>query len=209
MQPKWLSDPRYSGIPTVNRPTPYALIVVFWAHVYPLTKRITDYPQVVLGFALSAGIPVGCVYQGVSPSQLMVDQPVTAFGLACLHISYFFWTVIHDTVYGFQDIQDDTKAGIGSMSRRHERHITSLLLVIAGAQIMFHVATGMAIEAGVLYYVGTSLGTGVILGCMIMKVDIRDPSHCWWWFKVASSTIGWAIEAGFIAEYGRRLSRPL
>lgn len=183
----------------------YACPAVLLGHFYPFAKRITDYPQVVLGFALSWGVLVGCMLQGISPTTLAVKQPSTAVALACLCLSSFSWTVTHDTVYGFQDIQDDSKAGIKSMCQRYESQVTALLLGLAVVQVGSHVATGMAIRAGFLYYLGTCLGTAALLGCLIWRVDVKDPQQCWWWFHYGSLIIGWTITAGLIGEYRRKL----
>ncbi len=190
------------------RTSPQALpnvsAVVLFGHLYPFAKRVTDYPEVVLGFALSPGVLVGCMVQGVRPTVLVTEQP-NAVALACLCLSYLCWTVTHDIIYNFQDIRDDAKAGIKSMSLRYENHITPLLSGLAVAQVVFHLATGLAIRAGLLYYLGTCLGTATLLGCLIWKLDVRDPKQCLWWFQYGSLIIGCTITAGFMGEYGRRL----
>ena len=184
---------------------PYVFVVVLVGQLYPFAKRVTNYPEVVLGFALSPGVFVGCVVQGVRPTALVPEQPSTAVALACLCLSYLCWTVTHDIIYAFQDIQDDAKAGIKSMCLRHERHMKPLLSGLAVAQLVFHIATGLTMRAGVLYYLGTCLGSATLLACLIWKLDVRDPKQCSWWFQYGSLIIGCTITAGFVGEYDRRL----
>ena len=184
---------------------PYVFAVVFFGQLYPFAKRVINYPEVVLGFALSPGVLVGYVVQGGRPTALVTEQPSTAVALACLCLSYLCWTVTHDIIYDFQDIRDDAKAGIKSMCLRYESHITPLLSGLAVAQVVFHIATGSAIRAGLLYYLGTCLGTATLLGYLIWKLDVRDPKECLWWFQYGSLIVGCTITAGFGGEYGRRL----
>ena len=183
----------------------YATTAILLGHIYPFAKRVTNYPQVVLGLSLSWGVLVGCTFQGISPLTLAIRYPSSAVALGCLCLSYCSWTIIHDTIYAFQDIQDDTKAGIKSMSRRHEKHATRLLLSLALLQVTFHIATGIAMRAGVLYYLGACVAPAALLGLMVIRVDVRDPQICWWWFRHGSLIIGWTVALGLIGEYGQRL----
>ena len=72
-------------------------------HFYPFARCVTDLPQRVLGFALSAGVPVRCELQGVISTLLVKEHPSTAVALAFLCLSYLIWTVICDIVYGFRE----------------------------------------------------------------------------------------------------------
>ena len=97
----------------------------------------------VLGIALAWGVLVGFMLQGVNPT-LAVDQPWTVAALACLCFFYIIWTVIHDT-YAFQDIQDDEKAGVHTMTLRFKNAAHVLLSGLAVAQVCSHLATGLII----------------------------------------------------------------
>ena len=81
--------------------------------VYPFMKRITDWPQFVLGLAFAWGALVG--WSG------------TAGGLAwpavALYAGAILWTMGYDTIYALQDIADDVGAGIGSTAIRFGRHV--------------------------------------------------------------------------------------
>ena len=67
--------------------------VVGLAGVYPLTKRITNYPQLVLGIAFNTGVIIGSLSL----------NPELALGLVIpLYISGISWTMIYDTIYAYQ-----------------------------------------------------------------------------------------------------------
>ena len=81
--------------------------------VYPYMKRITDWPQLVLGLAFAWGALVG--WSGTAGA--LAWPAVALYGGAIL------WTMGYDTIYALQDIADDVGAGIGSTAIRFGRHV--------------------------------------------------------------------------------------
>jgi len=75
--------------------------------VYPLMKRITCWPQAVLGLAFSWGALVGW-----SARFGRLDAPALA-----LYAAAWCWTVGYDTIYAQQDARDDAIVGIRSTAR--------------------------------------------------------------------------------------------
>jgi 4-hydroxybenzoate polyprenyltransferase len=75
--------------------------------VYPFMKRISSWPQAVLGAAFAWGALVGWA------------AAVGSLALAplLLYLGAVFWTIGYDTIYAVQDIEDDALAGIGSTAR--------------------------------------------------------------------------------------------
>lgn len=72
--------------------------------IYPFMKRITSWPQAVLGLAFSWG-----ALMGWATSQGALATP--AFWLYGAAVA---WTMGYDTIYAVQDIEDDAIAGIRS-----------------------------------------------------------------------------------------------
>jgi len=72
--------------------------------LYPFMKRITSWPQAVLGGAFAWGALMGwaAVYGSL------------ALAPALLYLGAIFWTIGYDTIYAVQDVEDDARAGIGS-----------------------------------------------------------------------------------------------
>lgn len=72
--------------------------------LYPLAKRFTHWPQLVLGFTFNWGALLGwsAYYHSLSL------EPVL------LYIGCLFWTIGYDTIYAYQDREDDIKIGIKS-----------------------------------------------------------------------------------------------
>ena len=75
--------------------------------VYPLMKRVTAWPQAVLGLAFSWGALMGW-------AALYGDLAAPAF---FLYASAFCWTIGYDTIYALQDARDDAIVGIKSTAR--------------------------------------------------------------------------------------------
>ena len=75
--------------------------------IYPLMKRVTAWPQAVLGLAFSWGALMGwaAIYGGLALPALF------------LYASAFCWTVGYDTIYALQDARDDAIVGIKSTAR--------------------------------------------------------------------------------------------
>ena len=94
--------------------------------VYPLMKRVTSWPQAVLGLAFSWGA-------------LMGGRPITARSSgrrSLLYASAFCWTIGYDTIYAQQDARDDAIVGIRSTARlfgAHARLGVGLFYALAAA----------------------------------------------------------------------------
>ncbi len=86
-----------------------SLIVVA---VYPLTKRVTSWPQAALGLAFSWG-----ALMGWSARFGALGAPALL-----LYAAAFCWTIGYDTIYALQDARDDAIVGIKSTARLFGRH---------------------------------------------------------------------------------------
>lgn len=73
--------------------------------IYPLMKRITHWPQLVLGLAFNWGALLGWSALSAPPAWSVV-LPLYA-GSIC-------WTLVYDTIYAHQDKKDDIGAGVKS-----------------------------------------------------------------------------------------------
>ena len=163
---------------------------------YPLAKRITSYPQVVLGLAFSWGAVMGFPALGVD---LKTDL-VAAKAAALLYASCVAWTVLYDMIYAHMDIRDDEKIGIKSIARRHEKETKAVLSVLAAIQVGLLAASGLTAGAGSTFILGGCGAAAITLGVMIRGVDLKDPSDCWWWFRNGAWLTGGAITGGLVGE---------
>ena len=77
---------------------------LFLVAIYPFAKRFTWWPQVFLGLAFNWGILLLFVAHTGS-----LSWPIIA-----LYFSGIFWTLFYDTIYAYQDSQDDLLIGVKS-----------------------------------------------------------------------------------------------
>ena len=177
--------------------------VIVTGTFYPYAKRITNYAQLVLGVSLSMGILAGCSFMGVEPLSMGLYSK-SSMALLAFGVSYVIWTVTYDTIYAFQDIRDDERAGIKAMTIRHEAHMKPLLFTLSVIQVALLVMTGVFIDATLVFFVGVA-NTAILLLRMVWNVDLSDPKSCWWWFKYGSLLVGGSLTLSLHGEYLARL----
>ncbi|CAI7662257.1 unnamed protein product [Penicillium bialowiezense] len=164
---------------------------------YPLAKRVTNYPQAVLGLAFSWGAIMGFPALGVD----LLANHDALMAAGALYSSCIAWTVLYDMIYAHMDIKDDVAAGIKSIALRHEHNTKAVLSGLAVTQVSLLAAAGVAAGAGPVFFVG-SCGSAVLsLGLMIWKVQLKSVKNCWWWFKNGCLLTGGGISLGLLAEY--------
>lgn len=169
---------------------------------YPLMKRITNYPQAVLGLTFSWGAIVGFPAMGVD--LLANSQALTACGL--LYASNISWTILYDMIYAHMDIKDDAKAGIKSIALRHDKDTKKVLTGLGVVQIGLLAAAGVVSGAGPAFFVGSCGGTALTLAWMIRSVNLKSVRDCWWWFKNGCLITGGTLSAGLAVDYAMRYS---
>lgn len=176
----------YYGIPSL-------LLVA----AYPLAKRVTHYPQFILGLTFSWGAIMGFPALGID--LLQNNAALAAAGF--LYASNIAWTVLYDMIYAHMDIKDDAKAGIKSIALRHDAQTKQILSGLAVTQIGLLAAAGVAAGAGPVFFVGSCGGAAVTLAIMIRRVNLKGVKDCWWWFVNGCWITGGVISAGLGADY--------
>jgi len=102
--------------------------------IYPLMKRITYWPQLVLGFAFNWGVLLGwSAIAGCSAWDITLPIYAGTVG----------WTIFYDTIYAHQDRRDDVKAGVKSTALLF-RGRTRPILALFGAGFVAAFAWGVS-----------------------------------------------------------------
>src|SRR6201991_995185 len=94
--------------------------------VYPFMKRITWWPQVVLGLAFSWGALMGFA---------VVLGRIGLPGLF-LYVGSIAWVIGYDTIYAHQDAEDDALIGVKSTARLFGAHTHQALILFYGLAVM-------------------------------------------------------------------------
>lgn len=164
---------------------------------YPLAKRVTHYPQFVLGLTFSWGAFMGFPALGLD---ILTDSDALR-AVGALYASCVSWTVLYDMIYAHMDIKDDAKVGIKSIALRHAEQTKFILSGLAVVQVGLLSAAGLAIGAGPLFFVGSCGSAASTLGLTIWKVNLKDGKDCWWWFRYGAWLTGGGITLGMLGDY--------
>lgn len=167
------------------------------AVVYPLGKRFTNYPQLILGVLFSLAIPMAAHFVRVDP----FSTPQHASATLCACAANALWTITYDTIYAHQDVADDVQAGVRSMAVQFRDSTKLLCTVLSVGQVGLLVKAGVDMGLGEWYFVVTCAGTAVALGAMVGLVDLKKPESCARWFKMDFMFVGGAVCGGWLAEY--------
>jgi len=181
----------------------YSPPIIMFLGSYTFAKRVTNYPQVILGFPVALGILMGITGSTVDPIGVWLSQGRNSGlcgALGCFYVANLLWTIIHDTIYAHQDVVDDAKAGVKSIAVKHQKDTKVLISTLAVMQVSLLLATGILGDLGPLYYSGI-LGAGLSLATMIWRVDLKQPSECMWWFKNGAWFVRASITPGLLGQY--------
>jgi 4-hydroxybenzoate polyprenyltransferase len=156
--------------------------------VYPFMKRITWWPQIVLGLAFSWG-----ALMGFAVTLGRID--VTALALYAGSIA---WVIGYDTIYAHQDAEDDALIGIKSTALLFGARTHRALIVFYGlAVVLIGVALKLA-GAGFPAWIGLA-AFAMHLIWQIKRLEIGDPALCLRLFK-SNRDAGLLLFAGLLAD---------
>jgi 4-hydroxybenzoate polyprenyltransferase len=135
--------------------------------LYPFMKRITYWPQFVLGLAFSWGALMG--WAAVFGS--------LALPAVLLYAAAIMWTIGYDTIYAHQDKEDDALVGLKSTALKFGEKTRPWLVLFYGGALALLVTSGLLAGAGALFLVGI-VAVAIHFGWQIATLDIGDPANC-------------------------------
>lgn len=135
--------------------------------LYPFMKRITYWPQIVLGLAFSWGALMGW-------AQIFArfDAPAV-----WLYLAAIAWTIGYDTIYAHQDKEDDALLGLKSTALKFGSATWRWLTLFYGLTIALLGLAGSGAGAGWPFFLGLSLAA-LHLIWQIVTLDIADADNC-------------------------------
>jgi 4-hydroxybenzoate polyprenyltransferase len=156
--------------------------------IYPLMKRITYWPQIVLGLAFSWGSLMGW-----AAAFGRIDAPALV-----LYAGSIAWVIGYDTIYAHQDREDDAMVGIKSTARLFGSQTRPMLGLFFCLAVVLIGLAGRLAGAAALFAIGLA-GFALHLGWQIASLDIADPQHCLRLFK-SNRDAGLILFAGMLAD---------
>ncbi|XP_067846143.1 4-hydroxybenzoate polyprenyltransferase, mitochondrial isoform X2 [Heptranchias perlo] len=133
---------------------------------YPLMKRLTYWPQLILGLTFNWGALLG--WSAVKGScDWSICLP--------LYISGIMWTLIYDTIYAHQDKTDDVLVGVKSTALRFQEQTKQWLLGFSTVMLTGLTVVGLNTEQMLPYYAAV-VAVGTHLAHQPLGVGIPGPS---------------------------------
>jgi 4-hydroxybenzoate polyprenyltransferase len=154
--------------------------------VYPFMKRITNWPQFVLGLAFSWGALMGWAAEFGD-----LDGPAVL-----LYAGSILWVIGYDTIYAHQDKEDDAIVGVRSTARLFGDDTKWWLSALYAMALALFASAFNAADVPPLAFAGL-LAAAVHMARQIVALDIDNPDQCLKLFK-SNNTVGWLIFAGLI-----------
>jgi len=157
--------------------------------LYPLAKRITYFPQFVLGLTFSWAAPTA--YAAIS-----LNLPDMA--LLIIYIGTVCWVFGYDTIYAIQDIEDDRRSGVKSSAIGLGNHVSfGVGLAYFCALILW--GAGFYLKIGFGFWLAGLTGAGCHFIWQVRQITLHDPSIARRLF-ISNRNCGLIITAGFLAD---------
>src|SRR6056300_1852841 len=149
-----------------------ALFSMPLAFTYPLMKRFTYWPQLFLGITFNYGLILAWIS---ITSEISIIPILFYFGA-------IFWTFGYDTIYGFQDIEDDEIIGVKSTSIKFKNEPKKILFFSYFIFLTSLFMVGILMDFKTQYFLFLIIPT-VHLILQVKKLDISIPNICLKIFK--------------------------
>lgn len=150
--------------------------------IYPFMKRITYYPQVVLGIIFNSGALIS--YANVT-NNLTIASVV-------MYIGCIFWTIGYDTIYAFADAADDEKIKVKSLALvlKNNKYKLWILASLYLTFISMFVESILLAEFKLsIFAVLFIVAATALLMWQITTLDVTQPLNCLTRFK-ANTIVG-------------------
>ena len=142
------------------------------AFSYPLMKRYTYWPQLFLGITFNYGLILGWT----SVNENLNIIPII------FYIGAIFWTLGYDTIYGFQDIEDDEIIGVKSTSIKFKKNPKVFLSISYILFIFCYFFTGILLNFNNFFFMGLII-ISIHLFLQIYKFETSNKIGCLKIFK--------------------------
>lgn len=135
--------------------------------IYPFMKRITHWPQAVLGIAFNWGALVGW-------SAIHGDLSLAPY---LLFVGCIFWTIGYDTIYAHQDKEDDAIVGVKSTALMFGSATKPMLWLFYGGALVCWTLACLQVRVHQVAYLGLAI-VGFQLAGQIARVRLDNPNSC-------------------------------
>jgi len=164
-----------------------APLALFLVALYPAAKRVTWWPQLVMGFTFGFGAPMGyaACANGLDGNGIL------------LYGGVILWQLGFDTIYGFQDMEDDARIGVRSTSRLMETQARPFIAACYSLMLLALGLTAIHAHLGWLFWPFFSIASVLLLNQARIVNPYNAPA-CLKEFR-RNVPIGMLLAAAFIA----------
>jgi 4-hydroxybenzoate polyprenyltransferase len=160
--------------------------------IYPFMKRITNWPQLVLGLTFKWGALVGW-----TAARGTLEWPAILLYAGCVT-----WTIGYDTLYAHQDKEHDLSLGLGSTALRFGDRTKPWVSGFYVFALLTWVWAAWLVGIGAVGIIALA-AAGVHFAWQVATLDIADPQNCLVRFR-SNRDLGWLVFAGFVADMALR-----
>ena len=140
-----------------------AVLLVPIVIIYPLCKRFTYWPQIVLGIGFNWGMLMAW-------SDTQNTLPLA--GIA-MWVGAVLWQVGYDSIYAYVDVRDDLKLGVKSTAMRFGEHGKLWIAGFYVATIALWLYAGVALRMSWAYFVVLA----IIAGHFVWQMRVFSLAH--------------------------------
>jgi len=143
------------------------------AFSYPLMKRYTYWPQLFLGITFNYGLLLGWT---------SINENISFIPFV-FYLGAIFWTLGYDTIYGFQDIEDDEIIGVKSTSIKFKDNPKIFLSTCYFIFILSNFIMGLLLEFNYFFFIGILIVAIHLFFFQIYQFDKSNKLKCLGIFK--------------------------
>lgn len=172
---------------TLNKATIWlGLAVVLPVIIYPLLKRVTYWPQVFLGLVFNWG-----VLMANTAIQGTISLPTLILYGACV-----FWTIGYDTLYAFQDHEDDQRIGVKSSALKLGYEKGKRFIAVCYGLFFMELLICASLRHAIVFGL-CLIPLAVWIGRRLTSLSLKDATACGAFFKL-NALIGFLIWASIL-----------
>jgi 4-hydroxybenzoate polyprenyltransferase len=143
------------------------------AFTYPLMKRYTYWPQLFLGITFNYGLILG--WTSIT-NEINLIPIIFYFGA-------IFWTLGFDTIYGYQDINDDEIIGLKSTSIKFKDNSKLFIVLCYLIFSIILILLGWLSKYNIFYFMLQIIISFQLFYYQVYKLNIKNSELCLSIFK--------------------------
>ena len=134
--------------------------------IYPLAKRFTKWPQVVLGLTFSWAVPTA--WASASENWNL--------GIILIYFATVFWIIGYDTIYGCQDKNEDEKFGVKNSAVSAKNFLSAFVSISYILCFILLILGGYFLQANIFWFLGVMI-CGLHLLFQVIKLQDLNKNH--------------------------------